>query len=271
MTKIVDQVKSGLKGVRGVGDIMRGEFLGATDRLFEKKNDPKDAAARTKNNAIIEKGAQDMRGAGGVFARHRWAQKGMAHPDDVQDGPAATTTPAAPRAEARNEGDLSSHRPVEHEMGRTAGGLEREPVAAEGPVGGGTMRPTEGVGGYGPGKDSGVGGFERPGQGVGGYEKDSGAGGFEGPAQGAGGYGAGKDSGIGGFEGPGQGVGGYEAGDSGVRGFDREPLAPEDSGVRGFQREPVAPEGYVPYPTGKPAEAFGREPGSNVPGEYRYR
>jgi hypothetical protein len=222
MPKAVDQFKAGLKGIRGAGDVLRGEFMEATDRLFEKKNKPKDPVTRSKHNAIIEKGAQDMRGAGGIFARNKWAQKGMTHPHDAQNDPATTTAPAAPTTEAhpeaRHEGELPSHRPVEPGVGGTAGDLRRDPIVAEGPTGNGAMRPSAGVGGYGD-------------------------------------YDAGKDSGVGGVDRPRQGVGGYGPG--------------KDSGVEGFEREPMAPVGYVPHPGGKPAEDFGREPGSDVPG-YRY-
>ncbi|KAJ4172872.1 hypothetical protein NW754_003076 [Fusarium falciforme] len=81
MSKLVDDVKSGLKGVRGAGDAIRGEVLKATDQTFEKNPDhPTTVESRTENEAIAEKGKKDLRGADEMLARHEWKRKGVAPP-----------------------------------------------------------------------------------------------------------------------------------------------------------------------------------------------
>ena len=61
MSKVVDDVKSGLKAVRGAGDTIRGSAMEATDQAFDSNaNHPETVASRTKNHALAEKGKQDM-------------------------------------------------------------------------------------------------------------------------------------------------------------------------------------------------------------------
>ncbi|KAJ4212986.1 hypothetical protein FSOLCH5_013789 [Fusarium solani] len=81
MSKLVDDVKSGLKGIRGAGDAIRGEVLKATDQTFEKNPDhPATVESRTENEGIAEKGKRDLRGADEMLARHEWKRKGVASP-----------------------------------------------------------------------------------------------------------------------------------------------------------------------------------------------
>ncbi|RSL76801.1 hypothetical protein CEP51_009637 [Fusarium floridanum] len=83
MSKLVDDVKSGLKGIRGAGDAIRGEVLKATDQAFERNPDhPTTVESRTENEAIAEKGKKDLRGADEMLARHEWKRKGVAPPTE---------------------------------------------------------------------------------------------------------------------------------------------------------------------------------------------
>lgn len=77
MSKLVDDVKSGLKGIRGAGDTLRGEFLEATDNAFEKDpNNPQTIAKQEENRALEQKGRDDMRGADEMIARREWEHEG---------------------------------------------------------------------------------------------------------------------------------------------------------------------------------------------------
>ncbi|KAI0391880.1 hypothetical protein F5Y17DRAFT_460378 [Xylariaceae sp. FL0594] len=59
--KIIDDVKTGLKGIRGAGDALRGEVLAATDQAFENRNnDTQTRSSELKNEAIRDKGKADM-------------------------------------------------------------------------------------------------------------------------------------------------------------------------------------------------------------------
>jgi hypothetical protein len=84
MSKIVDDVKSGLKGIRGAGDALRGGLMEATDDAFDNNNKhPITQANQAKNRAIAEKGKQDIRGADEMVARHEWQRKGVAPPGET--------------------------------------------------------------------------------------------------------------------------------------------------------------------------------------------
>jgi hypothetical protein len=84
MSKLVDDVKSGLKGIRGAGDALRGEVLDATDQAFDTDpNHPKTLKKEADNKMIAEKGKQDMRGADNMIARREWEHKGVEPPAHV--------------------------------------------------------------------------------------------------------------------------------------------------------------------------------------------
>ncbi|KAM0426111.1 hypothetical protein ACHAPT_008742 [Fusarium lateritium] len=133
MSKIVDDVKSGLKGIRGAGDAIRGEVLQATDQAFEKNPDhPATVGSQAENEAIAQKGKRDMRGADEMFARHEWERKGVAPPAHLERSRNAVPSTAQPV-------------PTQHEAGRPAETLHREPgTVAPGEVTHyGTGRPEE--------------------------------------------------------------------------------------------------------------------------------
>ncbi|KAG7404907.1 hypothetical protein Forpe1208_v015372 [Fusarium oxysporum f. sp. rapae] len=85
MSKLVDDVKSGLKGIRGAGDALRGEVLDATDQAFDTNpQHPETLKDRVDNRKIAEKGKQDMHDADNMIARREWEHKGAeppAHPE----------------------------------------------------------------------------------------------------------------------------------------------------------------------------------------------
>ncbi|KAM0233821.1 hypothetical protein ACHAP5_010253 [Fusarium lateritium] len=84
MSKFVDDVKSGLKGIRGAGDALRGGVLDATDQAFDTDpNHPETLKSRTDNKSIAEKGKQDMKGADNMIARREWEHKGVNPPAHV--------------------------------------------------------------------------------------------------------------------------------------------------------------------------------------------
>lgn len=62
MVKAVEDIKSGLKGIKGAGDAIRGGAMEATDELFDQgSSHPQSAAAQTKNRALAEKGTQQAK------------------------------------------------------------------------------------------------------------------------------------------------------------------------------------------------------------------
>ena len=61
MTRIVDDVKTGLKGIKGAGDTLRGGAMEAVDATFENRgNADAAAAAHGRNQGLMEKGRQDL-------------------------------------------------------------------------------------------------------------------------------------------------------------------------------------------------------------------
>ncbi|KAI0975659.1 hypothetical protein F4678DRAFT_417962 [Xylaria arbuscula] len=69
--KIVDDVKTGLKGIRGAGDALRGSVLDAADQAFDnKQNHPETQASELKNQTITEKGKRDIQAVDDRLANH---------------------------------------------------------------------------------------------------------------------------------------------------------------------------------------------------------
>ncbi|KAJ1325442.1 hypothetical protein MN608_08634 [Microdochium nivale] len=62
MSPLADNIKTGLKGLKGAGDVIRGTALQAADDMFDKDpNHPKTVAAREKNRHIVEQGKANLR------------------------------------------------------------------------------------------------------------------------------------------------------------------------------------------------------------------
>lgn len=73
MSNIAQDIKSGLKGIKGAGDAVRGSILQAGDELLDPKgaNHPDTAAAQAKNRTIAEQGAAEVKAADhDIGARH---------------------------------------------------------------------------------------------------------------------------------------------------------------------------------------------------------
>ncbi|KAJ8112299.1 hypothetical protein ONZ43_g5425 [Nemania bipapillata] len=69
--KIVDDVKTGLKGIRGAGDALRGNLMQAADQAFDNnQNHPTTQASELKNQTIAEKGKKDIQALDERLARH---------------------------------------------------------------------------------------------------------------------------------------------------------------------------------------------------------
>lgn len=91
MTGIIDDVKSGLKGIRGAGDAIRGTAMEKTDEVFDNDNNhPQTQLSQAQHRGIIEKGKQDIAGTDHMVARHE--QK---HGKDTATGAAAASEPVA--------------------------------------------------------------------------------------------------------------------------------------------------------------------------------
>ncbi|KAK8023913.1 hypothetical protein PG993_011979 [Apiospora rasikravindrae] len=89
MSKIVDDVKSGLKGIRGAGDAIRGSAMEVTDQAFDNNsNHPQTQLAQAKNHNIAEKGKQDIAGTDHMVARHE--QKHGKHTAGTAAAPTTT-------------------------------------------------------------------------------------------------------------------------------------------------------------------------------------
>ncbi|KAI1363153.1 hypothetical protein F5Y08DRAFT_310342 [Xylaria arbuscula] len=69
--KIVEDVKTGLKGIRGAGDALRGSVMEATDQAFDnQQNHPQTQTSELKNETIAEKGKRDMQAVDDRLASH---------------------------------------------------------------------------------------------------------------------------------------------------------------------------------------------------------
>ncbi|CAN8104564.1 unnamed protein product [Discula destructiva] len=82
MSSIAQDIKSGLKGIKGAGDAIRGQALQAGDELLDPKGShhPDTAAAHEKNRAIAERGAAEAKVAdNNMGARHGVAKETVGH------------------------------------------------------------------------------------------------------------------------------------------------------------------------------------------------
>ena len=104
MSRLGEDIKAGVKGIRGAGDVLRGEVMGATDKIFENKHDARDAHAQAKDRAVTEKGKADLRGMDEMFARREWERKGV---------PPPTTASTAPHEGYTHSGAPSYEQPIE--------------------------------------------------------------------------------------------------------------------------------------------------------------
>lgn len=114
MSNIAQDIKSGLKGIKGAGDAVRGSVLQAGDELLDPKgrSHPDTAAAQAKNRAIAEQGAAEAKAADSdIGARHGPGSStttakstasrgvvgsgGQAEVASADPGTGAATTPAA--------------------------------------------------------------------------------------------------------------------------------------------------------------------------------
>ncbi|KUI71499.1 hypothetical protein VM1G_07047 [Cytospora mali] len=96
-TKVAQDIKAGLKGIRGAGEAIRGGTLEATDELFDNSpNHPETQASKLENRSIMEKGKQDLRGADNAIGqRHGVAAAGGASAAQTVRGSQGTAAPAA--------------------------------------------------------------------------------------------------------------------------------------------------------------------------------
>ncbi|RBR25719.1 uncharacterized protein FIESC28_01472 [Fusarium coffeatum] len=84
MSKLVNDVKSGIKGIHGAGEALRGNVLEATDQAFHTdKNDPSTLKKETDNKIVAEKGKQDMKDFDNTLARREHEHRGMEPPAHV--------------------------------------------------------------------------------------------------------------------------------------------------------------------------------------------
>lgn len=76
MSNFLDDVNTGLKGIRGAGDALRGELMEAVDQTFDNNpSHPTTAAVTNKHHTIAEKGKADISAADEMVARHEQAHR----------------------------------------------------------------------------------------------------------------------------------------------------------------------------------------------------
>ncbi|KAI9148863.1 hypothetical protein HJFPF1_10906 [Paramyrothecium foliicola] len=121
MSKLVEDIKSGLKGVKGAGDALRGEAMDATDQAFDNNHgDPSVTASRTKNRTIAEKGKADMHQMDEDIASREWDRKRQHESAAVANNTQAMNYGAAPSS---GLGPKTTHvGGVEQPPNRTMGG-----------------------------------------------------------------------------------------------------------------------------------------------------
>lgn len=97
MSNLAQDIKSGLKGLQGAGDAIRGKALALGDELDPKGADhPDTVAAHAKNRALADKGAAEVKAADGdIGARHGAAGDAAGHATGTASTASATGTHGA--------------------------------------------------------------------------------------------------------------------------------------------------------------------------------
>lgn len=104
MSKVADDVKAGLKGVRGAGEAVRGGVMEATDELLDRNPDhPQTRVSETQNQAIKEKGKAQLAGADATIGHHHGTRSKTAAAAAAA-GRGGTAAPVA-----TTEGEYRSH------------------------------------------------------------------------------------------------------------------------------------------------------------------
>ncbi|KAK2602327.1 hypothetical protein N8I77_008871 [Diaporthe amygdali] len=102
MSKVTEDIKAGLKGIRGAGETIRGGAMEVTDELLDKNpNHPQAQASATKNQAIKEKGKQQLASADSTIGQQHGARSQAASGDALRSGTAAPV--------ATEDGEYGSH------------------------------------------------------------------------------------------------------------------------------------------------------------------
>ncbi|KAK7972676.1 hypothetical protein PG988_006810 [Apiospora saccharicola] len=101
MSGIINDVKSGLKGIRGAGDAIRGTAMEKTDQAFDNDaKHPQTQLSQAQHRDIIEKGKQDIAGTDHMVGRHEQKKDAKAAaaagiPSTTQTTTTKTTTTGA--------------------------------------------------------------------------------------------------------------------------------------------------------------------------------
>ncbi|KAI1260368.1 hypothetical protein F5Y18DRAFT_256285 [Xylariaceae sp. FL1019] len=74
--QIIEDVKTGIKGIRGAGDAIRGSAMGAVDQTLDNGDHPTTQASELKNQSITEKGKQDINAVDDMVARREQEHRG---------------------------------------------------------------------------------------------------------------------------------------------------------------------------------------------------
>jgi outer membrane murein-binding lipoprotein Lpp len=85
MSNLGNDIKSGLKGIFGAGEALRGTVNEAADQALD--TDVKHPAAQQsqlKNRSVAEKGKADIAGADNMIARHEAKHQGTGAPVQSQ-------------------------------------------------------------------------------------------------------------------------------------------------------------------------------------------
>lgn len=113
-----EQIKSGVKGIRGAGDAIRGTVMAETDKATNTQS-----AETIKNENIANKGLGDMKRADQQIGHDHGAKNTSTVPTTTTTGPANTATATSSGAHSIAPGSVGS-------TGSTTGGaagVQEEP------------------------------------------------------------------------------------------------------------------------------------------------
>ena len=113
---IGDQIKSGIKGVHGIGEAIRGTAMAETDKAFGTQN----TAETVKNENIARKGFADMKAA----------DENIGHNHGVK-GTTATTTTGTSAAQTAPATSAGAHSTAPGNIGSTGSTFGQGPAGVQ--------------------------------------------------------------------------------------------------------------------------------------------
>lgn len=119
---IGDQIRSGLKGIHGAGEAIRGTAMEEVDKAFDPKSSSK--AGPSRNQDIADKGVADVKAADNNLGHNHGVNTGSATTTTANAGAADTVPATSAGAHSVAPGNIGSTGAT---VGHGSAGIQEQP------------------------------------------------------------------------------------------------------------------------------------------------